>query len=91
MNIIIFFFEQTKMRYINKSFVPLAQEVPKETKQSYNKVPIKTEKENKKSKSANPQINKGTLPPHMNVNTFQKFSLRNEIHNQSVLKTMSCI
>jgi len=54
MNIIIFFFEQTKMRYINKSFVPLAQEVPKETKQSYNKVPIKTETENNKSTSANP-------------------------------------
>jgi len=28
------------MRYINKSFVPIAQEVPKEPKQSYNKVPI---------------------------------------------------
>ena len=60
-----FFFEQAKMRYINKSFVPLTQEVPKETKQSYNKVPIKTETENNKSKSANPQTNKGTLPPHM--------------------------
>jgi len=45
------------MRYINKSFVPLAQEVSKETKQSYNKVPIKTETENNKSKSANPQTN----------------------------------
>jgi len=30
----IFFFEEAKMRYINKSFVPLAQEVPKKTKQS---------------------------------------------------------
>jgi len=37
------------MKYINKSFVPLAQEVPKKTKQSYNKVPIKTEKENKRA------------------------------------------
>jgi len=53
------------MRYIDKSFVPLAQQVSKETKQSYNKVPIKTEKENKKSKSANPQTSKETLPPHM--------------------------
>jgi len=60
-----FFFEQAKMRYINKSFVPLAQEVPKKTKQSYNKVPIKTETENNKSTSANPQTTKGTLPPHM--------------------------
>jgi len=54
-----FFFEQAKMRYINKSFVPLAQEVPKKIKQSYNKVPIKTEKENKRANQPIPKQTKG--------------------------------
>jgi len=47
------------MRYINKSFVPLAQEVSKKTKQSYNKVPIKTEKENKRANQPIPKQTKG--------------------------------
>jgi hypothetical protein len=53
------------MRYINKKFWSLAQGVPKETKQGYNKVPIKTAKENNKNKSVNPQTSKETLSPHM--------------------------
>jgi len=47
------------MRYINKNFVPLAQEVSKETKQCYNKVPIKTEKEKKRANQLIPKQTKG--------------------------------
>jgi hypothetical protein len=43
------------MKYINKKFLSLTQGVPKETKQGYNKVPIKTTKDNKgKNTSTNP-------------------------------------
>ena len=51
---VYFFFEQAKMRYINKKFWSLAQWVPKETKEGYKIVQIKTTKYMKDNKSANP-------------------------------------
>jgi len=46
------------MRYINKKFWSLTQGVPKETKRGYNKVPIKTTKDNKEKKNFSQSPNK---------------------------------
>jgi len=55
------------MRYIltNKNVCFLPQEVPKEAKQSYNNSVLGAKFEMKIKASANPQTNKGVLPPHM--------------------------